>query len=171
MFYRAIIFLLILSVSVVDSVATEGNTGITSDTLEIEVQLPSKETAEYWIVRSQALTELIPFLTEKRVEFNDYYRLMIQYLDEIEQRVDYNRSGITAPDTAETYARALGIYETLMQEGVKLPDNRPTWDQFVELAMQHVLSEGYMLTQLSGEEELAMIKKICEQKEVDGQKV
>ncbi|MHC4556778.1 MAG: hypothetical protein ACYTFW_10775 [Planctomycetota bacterium] len=171
MSHRAIIFVLLMSVSVVASGAAEGDTGVSSDTSEVKAQLPAKKTAEYWVIRSQAITELIPFLTDKRAEFKDTYRLMGQYLDKVGKRVDYHRSGIKAPDTAETYVRALGLSEKLEREGVKLPDKPPTWEQIVEVAMQHVLYEGYMPTQLSGGDELTMIKKICGQKEAYGQKV
>jgi type III secretory pathway component EscV len=138
--------------------------------LEAKIELPAKGTSEYWVVRSQAMTELIPFLTKKRSEFNEHLEMLGQFLDEINKGEDFLNSGITAPDTPETYAKALDIAEKI-NKNIQLPDKPMTWEEVAELAMEHIMYEGYMPTDVQGPEELEMLKKICGQKERYGQKV
>jgi hypothetical protein len=137
----------------------------------LETKLPPKDSATYWVVRSQTMTELIPFLTKKRSEFKGHFKMITQYLDKIGKGEDFLKSGIKAPNTPAVYAEALGISDEIAERNVKLPDKPLTWDQVVEFGMGHVIYEGYMPTDVSGEEELEMIKKICKQKEKYGQKV
>ena len=137
----------------------------------LEVKLPPKDSATYWVVRSQTMTELIPFLTKKRTEFKGHFKMITQYLDKIGKGEDFLRSGVKAPDTPEAYAKALGLSDKVAERRIEWPDKPLTWEQVVEFGMGHVLYEGYMPTDVSGEEEVEMIKKICKQKEKYGQKV
>jgi hypothetical protein len=135
------------------------------------VRLPGKETAEYWVIRSQALTEFVPFLTQKRAEFQEVRKLMRQYLDETGKASDYLASGVKAPDTAAVYAQALGLTDELARLNVKLPEKPATWEQLVTVAMEHTIFEGYFPTDVASGEELTTIKRICGQKETYGKKV
>ena len=136
-----------------------------------QIKLPPKDTATYWVIRSQAMTEFLPFLTKKRSEFKGHLNNLTAYLDGIGKGEDYLASGIKVADTPETYAKALGLAEKIAESKITLPEKPLTWEQAVELAMKHVLYEGYMPTDVQGQAELDMLKKICEQKEKYGQKV
>lgn len=171
MLHRASLCILLLSASVAALAADDSAREAQADEATATIELPSKETAEYWVIRSQALTELIPFMTQKRAEFKETHRLMAQYLDSIGKGEDFIRSGAKAPDDPEIYAEALGIADEIKASGVKLPKKPLTWDQLVEIAMQHELHVGYMPTHVSDAEELAMIRKVCQQKQTYGQKV
>ncbi|MHC4061380.1 MAG: hypothetical protein ACYSR6_07200 [Planctomycetota bacterium] len=136
-----------------------------------EIQLPPKESNTYWVVRSQAMMELTPFLTKKRTEFKGHLKLLGDYLMSIGQAENFLTSGINATLTPKLYAEALGKTEEFKEKRIPLSDKPLTWDQIVELAMKHVLREGYLPTDIEGEEELKMYKNICAQNEKYGRKV
>ena len=136
-----------------------------------EIQLPAKEYVEYWVIRSQAITELIPFLTRKRTEMRDNLKLFTDYLQAIDKGEDFLASDPDMKFTPTIYATALGIYEDLVARGVEIPENLLSWEQTAEFAMRFVLQEGYMPVDVVGNEEFVMYKKICSQKERYGKKV
>jgi hypothetical protein len=136
-----------------------------------EIQLPPKESDKYWIIRSQAMVELTPFLTKKRTEFKGHLKLLRDYLVSIGQAENFLASGINAPLSPKTYAEATGKTQELKERHIPLSDKPLTWEQTVELAMKHVLREGYLPTDIEGEEELQMYKDICKRKEDYGRKV
>ncbi|MCP4262845.1 MAG: hypothetical protein GY774_35850 [Planctomycetes bacterium] len=136
-----------------------------------KVELPSKTTSEYWIIRTQTLTEFIPFLTQKRTEFRKISELISQFLVKTGKSQDFVRSGVKAPESAKLYREVLGIGERVAQVEVDLPDKMPTWEESVELAMRIIMTEGYLPTDVTDQEELLSIKRLCAQKEKYAQKV
>lgn len=134
-------------------------------------KLPSKDTAQYWVLRSQTMTEFIPLLTKKRTEFKSNSKLMSQYLKKIAKTQDFLDSGIKAPDSPELYAKAVGIADRMARANIEVPEKTLPWEQAVELAMTLIMNEGYLPTDVSGKEELKTIKKICAQKEEYGRKI
>jgi len=127
--------------------------------------------AEYWVIRSQALTELIPFLTIMRTEARNYYNMLTDYLEHIGKGEEFLKSGIKGSDSPAEYVKAMGNAEAFAEENVELPEKPMTWDQIVELAMEFVRQEGHIPTDVEGAEEIDMIKKICQQKRKHGIKV
>jgi hypothetical protein len=142
----------------------------TTDTDSASV-LPEKDSLEYWMVRSQALTELTPFLTRMRTETKGHYNALTDYLKFIGKGQDFARSGIKAHLSPAAYAKAIGKTEQFVEKNIDLPNKLFTWEELVEWAMEFVLEEGYTPSDVSGDEEVDMIKKICQQKEKYGRKV
>ncbi len=130
-----------------------------------------KKSAEYWIVRSQAMTELVPFLTITRTEAKGHYTALTDYLVHVGKGKEFARSGIKASFSPAKYAKAIGKTEDFVEKNIELPDKPFTWDQLVEFAMEFVMEEGYIPTDVDGKKEIEMIKKICRQKEKYGKKV
>jgi hypothetical protein len=129
------------------------------------------DSIEYWLIRSQALTELVPFLTITRTEAKGHYNKLISYLEAKDMLRDFAQSGIKGSDSPAAYARAVGKADDFAEKNLSLPEKPRTWPEVLEWAMEYVVQEGYMPTDVSGDEELDMIKKICEQKEKYGRKV
>ena len=129
------------------------------------------DSIEYWLIRSQALTELIPFLTITRTEAKGHYNKLTSYLEAKGMLRDFAESGIKGSNSPAAYARAVGKAEEFEEKSLTLPEKPRTWPQVLEWAMEYVVQEGYMPTDVSGDEELDIIKNLCEQKEKYGRKV
>ena len=130
-----------------------------------------KNSAEYWIVRSQAMTELTPFLTTTRTEAKVHYTALTDYLVFIGKGQEFARSDIKAPLNPVEYARAIGKTEDFVEKNIDLPGKPFTWNELVEFAMEFIIEEGYIPTDVDGKKEIEMIKKISQQKEKYGKKV
>ncbi|MHC4691873.1 MAG: hypothetical protein ACYS67_03955 [Planctomycetota bacterium] len=126
---------------------------------------------EYWVIRSQALTELMPFLTRTRTEAKGHYKALTDYLKHIGKGQDYIDSGITGSSSPAEYLRLTGKAEEFEKNNVKLPEKYMTWDQLLDLGMEFVMNEGYVPTDIEGPEEIEMFKQICERKSKYGKKV
>jgi len=129
------------------------------------------QQAEYWVIRSQALTELVPFLTKTRTEARGHYKALTDYLKHIGKGQEFLQSGIKGSSSPAEYAKAIGKSEEFVEKNIELPDKPWTWEQLVEWAMEFVKQEGYIPTDVESAEEIEMIKKTCEQKEKYGKKV
>ncbi|MHC4211939.1 MAG: hypothetical protein ACYSWP_01075 [Planctomycetota bacterium] len=140
-------------------------------TNEEQIKLPAKNSNEYWVVRSQAVVEIIPFLTKKRTEVRKHSKLLKEYLVSIGKTEDFLASGIKAPLSPKSYAQALGKTQEMKERHIPLSDKPLSWQKVVDLAMKHVLREGYLPTDIEGDEELQMYKDICMHKEKYGKKV
>lgn len=138
---------------------------------EQEFKMPSKESEGYWTIRSQAMTDLMPFLTGKRKEMKENIQLLADYLLMIDRASDFAASDIEVPDDPELYAKAIGIYDKLKDKKVAIPEKSLTWDETAELAMRFVLMDGYVPVDVDGQAELEQYKKICLQKERYAKKV
>ena len=116
--------------------------------------------ADYWVIRSQALTELIPFLTHARTEAQKHYKELTDYLKYIGKQEECLNSGIKGSNSPAEYAKLIGIAEEFAKNNIKLPEKYMTWDQLVELAMEFVINEGHVPTDVNGPEEIEMFKQI-----------
>jgi hypothetical protein len=136
-----------------------------------KMELPSKDSAEYWVIRTQTMTEFIPFMTQKRAEFRKTSKLMMDFLLKIGKAADFHDSGVKAPDDHKLYLEFVGLADRAAQANVHLQEKRPSWEETVECAMKMIMVEGYLPTDVADEEELQTIKRLCAQKEKYGQKV
>lgn len=132
--------------------------------------LPEKDSAQYWVVRSEAVQELTPFLTKKRSEMKTRRKLLADYLLEIGKATDFDAQNLPVKYDPAVYAEILSIGPGLQQMNVQPPAERPSWDLLVEIAMQHVLFEGYLPTEVE-ETEKDQFAAACRKKEEYGQKV
>jgi hypothetical protein len=134
-------------------------------------ELPAKDTAEYWIVRSQAMTEFIPFLTKKRTEVKKIRQFLADYLLRIEKADEFSNKKMPVVFDGKLYAEILRIREDLQETNIEIPQERPSWDALVEIAMQHIVFEGYWPTDIEEGDEADMYIEICKKKEAYGKKV
>ncbi len=118
---------------------------------------------EYWVIRSQALTELTPFLTKTRTEAKGHYNMLTDYLKYIGKGQEFLESDIKGSSSPAEYAKAIGKSEEFVEKNIELPDKPMTWTQLIELAMEFIRQEGHIPTDIKDAEELEMFKKICQQ--------
>lgn len=168
---KAVVLFLVLCVTACFAAERKQDEGAEAVHEEEKIQLPAKDSPTYWIVRSQALDELTPLLTKERSEARKQSKLLTDYLVSIEKADDFATSGIKATPSPKLYAEALGRTEEFIEADIPLSEKPLTWGQTVEFAMKHVLREGYLPTDIDGEEELQMYKDICQQKGKYGIKV
>jgi hypothetical protein len=139
--------------------------------VEADLTLPEKDTMEYWVVRSQAMTEFIPFLTNKRAEVKKKRIMLADYLLKIEKAGDFAGLDMPIVYDPKIYADILQIGQAFEEMNVEIPKKRPSWDTLVELVMQHVIFEGYWPTEIEEGDEAKTYIDICKKKEKYGQKV
>jgi hypothetical protein len=163
MMKKAIVLLLVFCVGT--CFAAEGTEN------EMEIQLPDKDSTLYWVVRCQALEELVPHLTKRRAEFKEHLKTATDYLVSIGKAEDFAASDIDVEFSTKVYAETFGLTEELKEKNIPLTNKPLTWEDSVELSMRFVLIEGYLPTQIEGDEELAMYKEVCEGKARYGKKV
>lgn len=135
-----------------------------------DLPLPPDDSAEYWVLRSDAVQEFIPLLTKKRSEMKTRLRMLTDYLLQIGKASEFALQSIPDYENPKVYAEILKIGPGLQKLNVELPKKRPAWDQLVEIAMQHVLHEGYLPTEVEPSEKDQYIAA-CQKKEEYGQKV
>jgi hypothetical protein len=136
-----------------------------------DLKLPEKDSLEYWMVRSQALTELSPFLARTRREAKSDYYALTDYIKYIGKGQEFIDSGINVPFSPAEYAKAIGKSEDFVAKNIELPQKPITWEELVEWAMEFVLDEGFVPLDTESKEEIELIKSICKQKEVYAKKV
>ncbi len=142
-----------------------------AEPMDMEIKLPPNDSAAYWNIRSEAVSELIPFLTSKRAEMTQKMKFLADYLLKIDKASEFASSDIQAPEDPKYYAEVLNLTKRFDEENIPIPEKRPTWDEIVEIAMKHVMFEGYAPTVIEGGEEMEMYKDLCKNKERYGQKV
>jgi hypothetical protein len=133
--------------------------------------LPEKGSTEYWVVRSQAMTEFVPFLTKKRTEVKQIRQMLADYLLKIDEADNFADRNLPVMFDGKVYADILRIREGFNQMNVQIPKERPSWDALVEIAMKHVVYEGYIPTDVEEGDDAAMYIELCKKKEQYGQKV
>ncbi|MEN8128342.1 MAG: hypothetical protein ABFR90_11150 [Planctomycetota bacterium] len=136
-----------------------------------DIELPAKDSPEYWVVRSEAMGELTPLLTKKRADMKQKRQMLADYLLKIGKAEAMAAAEIEVPDDPALYAKALGVDEGLEQRDVTLPEKTPTWDELAEFSMQFVIYEGYRPMQLDGVEDIRSFIELCEKKEAYAKKV
>jgi hypothetical protein len=130
-----------------------------------EITLPAKDSAEYWVVRSQAVNDLTSFLTQKRAELKEKLSYFVAYLDQIGKTEDMVASNIEGTDDPAVRAMALGITDELQNKNITLPKKPLSWEELVEFSMKYIESEGYSPIDIVGDEEMASFKNILKRKE------
>lgn len=136
-----------------------------------EIQLPAKDSPEYWNVRSEAMSELLPFLTKKRADIKKHQKVLVDYLTKIGKAEEFASSNIPVTYDPEIYAEILQIGQGLKDMNIQKPKTRPSWDDIMDIAMKHVIFEGYLPTVLEAGDELTQFIDMCKKKEAYGQKV
>lgn len=135
-----------------------------------EIQMPDKNTPEYWNLRSEAISQFVPFLTKKRSEAKRTMQAMADYLLQIGKASEFADSQIPVPTDLKVFADILRISQPLQDMNVQIPKERPTWDQLMDIAMKHVMLDGFLPTAIEPDE-LAEYIEMCKKKEEYGQKV
>ncbi len=175
--YKTILLIMLLAgVTIVfaqDNTGELNTEGKDQDSTEFEgiSLLPEKDSLEYWMIRSQALTELSPFLSRARREAKSHYYALTKYIKYTGKGQAFLDSGITVPYNPAEYAKAIGKSEDFVAKNIELPERPMPWEEFVEWAMEFVLNEGYVPAGADGDEEVKMIKNICKQKEAYTKKI
>jgi hypothetical protein len=136
-----------------------------------QVELPAKDSVEYINVRSVALTELIPWFTKLRAEMRTKRKLLADYLLKINKVSDYAKQKIKLPVDARTEVELLSLPDEPQEKHVEMLSRKPSWDDFVEIAMRHVIYEGYIPTALEEGADIELFKEISWKKEVYCRKV
>jgi hypothetical protein len=154
---------LLLTMTLITAVGFAGEADRDSFSSEESALTPSDP--QYWVIRSQALNELNPFLSRMRTQAGVHHTALIDYLKHIGKLDAFYASGMKAPLNPAAYAKAIGKSEEFVEKKVKLPDKPMTWNELVGLAMEFVKMEGHIPTDVAGPDEVKMIKEICEHKE------
>ncbi|MHC4745418.1 MAG: hypothetical protein ACYS8Z_26185 [Planctomycetota bacterium] len=136
-----------------------------------QVELPAKNSVEYINVRDVALTELIPFFTKLRAEMRTKRKLLANYLVKINKASDYAKQTIKLPVDPRIEVELLSLPDEPREEDVEMLSKNPSWDDFVEIAMRHVIYEGYIPTALEEGTDIELYKEISWKKEVYCKKV
>ncbi len=142
-----------------------------TDQSENVIQLPPSNTPEYWNVRSEAISELLPLLTKKRSQTKSLKQLLTDYLLNIDKASDFADKNIPIPEDVNVYFEILQIGQGLQEMNIPKPTKSPSWDDIMEVSMKHVVFEGYLPTHVEEGEDLAHFMEMCKKKEEYGQKV
>jgi hypothetical protein len=135
-----------------------------------DIQLPEKDSPEYWVVRSEAMGELTPLLTKKRAEMKEKRQMLADYLLKIGEAENMAAANVQVPDDPALYAKALGVDQDLKDLNA-MPKKRPTWEELAQFSMRFVLHEGYRPMQFDSVEDAAGFAEVCRKKEQYAQKV
>jgi len=136
-----------------------------------DIQLPEKDSPEYWVVRSDAMNELTPLLTKKRAEMKQKRQMLADYLLKIGKAEEMAAAQIEIPDDPTLYVKALGLTEDFEKREIVLPKKLPTWEETVQFAMRFILYEGYIPMQFIDAEDIRGFIEVCKKKEQYAQKV
>jgi hypothetical protein len=136
-----------------------------------DIQLPEKDSPEYWVVRSEAIGELTPLLTKKRAEMKQKRQMLADYLLKIGMGEDMAAANVEVPDDPALYAKALGLLDEYEQRDIALPKKLPTWEESAQFAMRFVIYEGYRPMQFDSVEDSKGFAEVCRKKEEYAQKV
>jgi len=136
-----------------------------------DIQLPVKDSPEYWVVRSEAMGELTPLLTRKRADMKKKRQMLADYLLKIGKAEDMAAAEVEVPDDPTLYAKALGLLDEYKQRDIALPAKLPTWEETAQFSMRFVLYEGYRPMQFDGVEDAKGFAEVCMKKEQYAKKV
>lgn len=135
------------------------------------VPLPSEDTPDYWVLRSEAVRELTSFMTKKRKELKDKYAYFPGFLDEIGKAGDFRSAKKEIPNQNKYRLEVLGLLDAFEQKKIQLPKKTLNWNEVVEIAMQFVWEEGYLDVDVEAGAELQSFKNILQRKERFSRKV
>jgi uncharacterized phage-like protein YoqJ len=136
-----------------------------------DIQLPPTDNPEYWVVRSEAMSDLTPLLTKKRAEMKQKRQMLADYLLKIGKGEEMAAAQIEVPDDPALYAKALGLTDGLEQRDVTIPKKTPTWDELAEFSMRCIIYDGYVPVELDGVEDVTGFVEVVKKKEAYAQKV
>ncbi|MHC4386270.1 MAG: hypothetical protein ACYSU8_03675 [Planctomycetota bacterium] len=136
-----------------------------------DIQLPEKGSPDYWVVRSDAVTELTRLLASKRSEMKKKRMMLADYLTKIGQAEAMASAKVEVPDDPKLYAQALGMLESYEQRNIALPNKLPTWEESAEFAMRFIIFEGHVPMQFDGDDDIRSFVDVCKKKEAYAQKV
>ncbi|MFC1763863.1 hypothetical protein ACFL6U_17535 [Planctomycetota bacterium] len=142
-----------------------GTVCVSTQAADDEIQLPPQDSAEYWVVRSRSVSELITFLTKKRTELTADLNHFTSFLEKVGKADDFAGSNIEVPDGPEYRAAVLGIIDSFEDTGIEMPKKSLSWEQMVELAMKFTVVEGYLPVDFKDGEELARYKRVLKNRE------
>lgn len=130
-----------------------------------EIQLPAENSAEYWVVRSNAVSELTAFLTLKRKELNEELALFTQFLDKIGKTDDFVTASLAVPEDPKLRFEMLGLLEDVEKANIKIPEKPLTWEEMIAIAMRFTVIEGYLPVSFADDEELREFKTVLTRRE------
>lgn len=136
-----------------------------------DIKLPEKGTPDYWVVRSDAVTELTRLLTSKRAEMKKKRMLLADYLTKIGQAEAMASAKVEVPEDPALYAKAMGLTESFEERDIPLPKKLPTWEESAEFAMRFIIFEGHAPMEFDGAEDIQSFADVCMKKEAYAQKV
>lgn len=140
--------------------------------VEDEIQVPSKGTAEYWVVRSRGVSELRGFLTRKRVDLKENLSIFVAFLDKLGKADHFSTTPVEVPSDPKYRFEVLGILEEdLADRNMKMPTKPMSLEHMVEIAMEIVVSDGYLSVHFSDGEELKNFKDVLKRRESSLRKV
>ncbi|MHC5156529.1 MAG: hypothetical protein ACYSOZ_00320 [Planctomycetota bacterium] len=136
-----------------------------------DIELPEKGTPDYWVVRSDAVTELTRLLTSKRAEMKKKRMMLADYLTKIGKAGEMASQTIEVPEDPALYAKAMGLTESFEERDIPLPKKLPTWEESAEFAMRFIIFEGHVPMEFDGTEDIQSFADVCMKKEAYAQKV
>ncbi len=86
---------------------------------ETDEQLPPEESARYWVLRSHALNELTPILTQKRSPLREKQGYFTDFLQEIGKTEAFSASTIKVPKSPKAPAGIVGLLEEFDDRGIR----------------------------------------------------
>jgi hypothetical protein len=128
------------------------------------IELPAKDSEEYWVIRSHAVAELTSFFTQKRAEMKEKLVYFKNYIEQIGKTEDMLAADIQGADDPVLRAKAFGIFDQLESKNIAIPKQPLSWEELVEVGMKYVLSEGYSPIDMN-DQELVGFKDILKKKE------
>lgn len=144
---------------------------INEDNGIVEIKIPPKNSPEYWTVRSEAMSKLLPLLTKKRAEMKKQVQLLADYLLTIDKATEFTEKNVPVPSDPNVFFELLQMGQRLEEMNIPKPQKRPSWEEIMEFAMQYVIYDGYLPTVLEEGEDLSQFIQACTKKEEYGQKV
>jgi hypothetical protein len=136
-----------------------------------DIKLPPKESPDYWVIRSDAVTELTRLLTSKRAEMKQIRQMLADYLLKIGKAEEMASKNIEVPDDPKLYFEALGLEHLYKDKDLDAPLKTPTWEALAEFAMRFIIYEGHVPMQFDGPEDVASYIQVAKKKEQYAQKV
>jgi hypothetical protein len=169
-----LVLLLLSSVTLAVEADTVGGVKTTTTKIteldDVKIELPPKDSIEYWNIRTEAVRDLIPFFTRKRAEITEKRTLLSNYLLRIGQSANYMNRKPDLPETVKPYLDLISFPKESGKVAELIVNNDPNWDQIVEVSMKHVIFEGYLPSNVE-DEEFTMYIDICKRNENYAQKV
>jgi len=137
----------------------------------VEIKLPPKDSSEYWAVRAEAMSKLLPLLTQKRTEAKKQVQLLADYLLSIGKATEFAEKKVPVPSDPNVFLEVLQMGQRLEEMNMPVPKKRPSWDELVEIAMEYVIYDGYLPVEIEEGEDRLQFVQACVKKEEYGQKV